>query len=162
MKFFCNLYKVILQSYQIYLYIFRLLGQHQESWPLVEIGSWITISRSSCSFYACSETIMNLDRCAQTKRKIFWFPVKRPDIRSLLTENTRALGMRLVLRNISKWYLQGNKHFNLLAMAYFTDRVCFIYVLALGIHSKFKPYTISPFLFFTDFLSNSQSVLGRR
>ena len=60
-------------SYVIYWYIFQMLGRQRVSGPPIENGNLATISHSGCSFFAYSETIMNLNRCTHSNSDIFWF-----------------------------------------------------------------------------------------
>ena len=62
--------------------IFRLLGQHQRSRGLVELGSWATICYSSCSFYACLENMAWAIRIPRGRAPFVQHQESRPLARS--------------------------------------------------------------------------------
>jgi len=80
-----------------------LLVSAKKSRPRGEIGRWASISYSGYFLYACSETVIELERMRTIKSgsRIFWFRFlilfRASHVRSPLTENARALGTRLIV-----------------------------------------------------------------
>ena len=89
----------------------------KKSRPLGEIGRWASISHSGFSLYACSETVIELEACAQSNRNqdfllpVLWFRPEPSSVRLSLTENARALETRLLRAKRLTWQTHEKKEF---------------------------------------------------